>query len=233
MSPRSARAPCAAFRPAFRLSRTLPLAAARRRAAPEREERDDDREEREPVEAEAGGRAERVERDAREDRADDAREVELDRVQRDGVREVLLVDERRDEGLVGRASEGLREAHDEGRATRIIQTSTRFVKTRPARRNADESWTTCESRRIRRRSIRSARTPPKSEKTRNGASWRTARPGEVRRLSGDRQDEPALRDRLHPRPDARRERARPQQAEVPVRERLENASQPLTHDGGA
>ena len=35
-------------------------------------------------------------------------------------------------------------------------------------------WTSCETRRIRRRSARSARTPPKREKTRNGASPRNA-----------------------------------------------------------
>ena len=54
-----------------------------------------------------------VERDAREDRPDDAREVELDRVQRDRVRDVFLVDERRDERLVRRAAEGQREPDDE------------------------------------------------------------------------------------------------------------------------
>ena len=85
---------------------------SRRRAALQEEERDDDREEREAVEAEARRGTERRERDAREDRADDAGEVELDRVQGDRVRKVLLVDERRDERLVGGPSEGLGDADD-------------------------------------------------------------------------------------------------------------------------
>ena len=50
----------------------------------------------------------RGERDAGDDRADHARQVELDRVERHGVRQVLLADERRDQRLVGRPAERLR-----------------------------------------------------------------------------------------------------------------------------
>src|SRR5664280_2722208 len=86
---------------------------AGRRPAFQEEEGDDDREERETVQAEARRRAQLVERDARENGADDAREIELDRVQGDGVRKVLPVDERRHERLVRGAAERLREAHDD------------------------------------------------------------------------------------------------------------------------
>ncbi len=56
----------------------------------------------------------------------------------------------------------------------MIQTWIAFPQIRPASRNAEESCTICEVRRIRRRSIRSASTPPKREKTRKGASPRNA-----------------------------------------------------------
>jgi hypothetical protein len=61
-------------------------------------ERDDDREEREAVELSRRPRA-RVANAAGEERPDDPREVELDRVERDGVRQVVLPDERRDRRL--------------------------------------------------------------------------------------------------------------------------------------
>ena len=44
----------------------------------------------------------------REQRPEHARDVELDRVERDRVRQIFLVDERRDERLIGRAAERLR-----------------------------------------------------------------------------------------------------------------------------
>ena len=45
---------------------------------------------------------------------DHARQVELNRVEGDSVREVFFLHQFRHEGLVRRASEGLRRAHNEG-----------------------------------------------------------------------------------------------------------------------
>ena len=52
---------------------------------------------------------ERGNRRAEGERTEHARDVELDGVERDGVRQILLVDERRNERLIRRAAEGLRE----------------------------------------------------------------------------------------------------------------------------
>ena len=49
-------------------------------------------------------------RDAEGQRAEHARDVELNRVERDRVRQIFLVDERRDERLIGRTAERLGEA---------------------------------------------------------------------------------------------------------------------------
>ena len=56
----------------------------------------------------------------------------------------------------------------------MIQTWMALPQIRPASRKAEESCTICEESRIRRRSTRSARTPPKREKARKGASPRKA-----------------------------------------------------------
>src|SRR5262249_32611964 len=53
------------------------------------------------------------ERGGEEQRAEDAREVELDRVERDGVRQVFLVHELRQQRLIRRTAERLRDAGDE------------------------------------------------------------------------------------------------------------------------
>src|SRR5215831_15202079 len=52
-------------------------------------------------------------RGGEEQRTEHAREVELDGVERDGVRQILLVDEHRQQRLVRRAAERLRDAGDE------------------------------------------------------------------------------------------------------------------------
>jgi hypothetical protein len=75
----------------------LAHAPARRRrdvAHVQREDRDDHREKRQAVQAEAGHHAERGQRGARYQRPDHAGEVELDRVERNRVRDVRLLDER-------------------------------------------------------------------------------------------------------------------------------------------
>ncbi len=66
-----------------------------------------------PFSAKQSGGADRGERHAGEQRPEHAREVELNRVQRDGVRKILLLDERRHQRLIGRSAERLRESGDE------------------------------------------------------------------------------------------------------------------------
>ena len=90
-------------------------ASSSRRNVPDvqRQDRDNDGQERQAVQAEADHHAEGGERGAGEQRADHARQVELDRVERDGVRHVLLLDERRQQRLIRRAAEGLRQAGDD------------------------------------------------------------------------------------------------------------------------
>ena len=86
-------------------------------------QRVDDDEERQRVEQEAGVHRLRLAVapaagtptacSAEGERPEHARDVELDRVERDRVRQILLVDERRDQRLIGRAAERLRAAGDE------------------------------------------------------------------------------------------------------------------------
>ena len=73
----------------------------------QREDRGDHEQERDAVQAEARHHAEGRERDAGDDRPDHAREVELDRVERDGVGQVFLADQRRDQRLIRRPAERL------------------------------------------------------------------------------------------------------------------------------
>ena len=68
----------------------------------------------ESVQPEAPCRAEMRQRQAADHRADHARQVELDGIQRDGVGQILAVDQRRDQRLVSRSAERLRQAGDEG-----------------------------------------------------------------------------------------------------------------------
>ena len=211
------------MRPVFKLLQTGSAAAA---GAPrfKSQDRDDDRDERKPVQREARRRAELVERDARENGSDDAREVELDRVQRDGVREVLAVHERRHERLVGGPAEGLREADDEGQ--RQDHPDLDVVRGDQAReekrrRELDELGGQKDPAPV--EPVRENAAEQREEKKRSGAQKRVER--EKRRGTRHREDQPGLRHLLHPGADARREGARPQEAVVAVRERLERPVQ--------
>ncbi len=86
----------------------------RHMAGMEREDREDDGEKREAVEAETRHHAERGERSAGEQRADHARDVELNRVQRDGIRQVVLLDEQWHQRLIRGTAERLGAAGDGG-----------------------------------------------------------------------------------------------------------------------
>jgi hypothetical protein len=57
---------------------------------------------------------ERVENQREDRRSQHAGDVELNRIEGDGVRQILLVDERRHERLIRRSAEGLRQPGDEG-----------------------------------------------------------------------------------------------------------------------
>ena len=63
--------------------------------------------------------------DAGEQRPEHAREVELDRVERDRVRQILLLDERRDQRLIRRAAERLPEAGDERQQQDVLDADAR------------------------------------------------------------------------------------------------------------
>ncbi len=77
------------------------------------EERDDDGDVGDAVEGEAPGRAQRGVGEAADGGADDTREIELDGVHRDGVREVLRADEGGQKRRVGRTAEGLADSDEE------------------------------------------------------------------------------------------------------------------------
>ena len=109
----------------------------------QRQDGGDHEEKRHAVEAEARDHAEDRERGAGHERADDAREIELDRVERDRVREMLFRDERRNQRLIGRTAEGLRHAGDE-RERQDQPDLDRPVKTSAASRNAAAIWMNCD-----------------------------------------------------------------------------------------
>ena len=74
---------------------------------------DDDDEKRQTVDTEAGRKTKRDEDDAPDQRTDHLGEVELDRVQRDRVRERRAWNERRDHRLERRSAKGLSETGHE------------------------------------------------------------------------------------------------------------------------
>ena len=91
----------------------------------QRENGGDHEQKREAVQSEARDHAERGQRRARDDRSDHAREVELDRVERDRVGQVLFRDERRNERLIRGSAERLRAAgvNDSVRISQICDRS--------------------------------------------------------------------------------------------------------------
>ena len=182
-------------------------------------------EEREPVQAEACDAAELMKRHAGEQRAEDPRDVELDRVQRDRVRQVLLPHQRRDQRLIRRPAERLRAAAHERQREHVPDVHLSGERRAPASAKADVIWTNCEASSSLRRSRRSATTPPISVNRRIGSSPEERVEGEVRRRVRQLEDQPALGDLLHPRADAGRARAHPEHAEVAVAERGRDASQ--------
>ena len=72
------------------------------------QQRDDYRDERKRIQSEAPRRAGILQRQAAEHRPDHARQIELNRIQRDGVRQIFLFDKARDQRRVSRTAERLR-----------------------------------------------------------------------------------------------------------------------------
>ncbi len=74
-------------------------------------QRNDHRDERDAVQRKTPGRANR-QRQRTQHRPDHARQIELNRIKGDGVRQIFRLHQRRNERLVGRPAEGLRGAHN-------------------------------------------------------------------------------------------------------------------------
>ena len=188
----------------------------------ERHQRDDHDQERDAVEAEASGRPERRHRHAREQRAEDAGEVELDRVERDGVREIFLVDERRDHGLVGRPPERLRQPGGEGQREDVADMHASLIDERREReRGGHLDELRADEQPLPIVAVGDDAAEEREEEDRQ-LSQEVVEP-EIERRLGEVEHEPALRDFLHPGADGRGEGAEPQHPEIAVRERGEGA----------
>ena len=203
----------------------------------QRHQRVDDDDERERVEREAGVHRLRLvvaplvedgECEAEEQRADHARDVELNRVQRDGVRQIFLVDERRDKRLVRRAAECLGEAGDRGEQQDVPDVHAHDLQVLQIHEQRERGG------RAHLHVLRGDQRPTaiapvgehaadeREEDDRELLQERVE--AEVERRVRKRQHEPVLRDDLHPRADARRAGAEPLHAEVTVGERREHAA---------
>ena len=138
------------------------------------QQRDDAADVGEPVQAEAPGRAELGQRQPAEHRSDDARQVELDRVQRDGVREMLPGAPARESAPGRPARRRPAPAPRRTTASGCARPGPRRARTvRPAetRSSSARFASRCSSWR---RSTRSAMTPPARENRKIGISPRNA-----------------------------------------------------------
>ncbi len=166
---------------------------------------------------------EHAQRGGEEQRAQHARDVELDRVQRHRVRQILLVDERRDERLIRGPAERLRNSGDEREQEDVPHLHHLEVhqdRQHPGGRHLQV--------------LRCHEGPPPVVAI--GEDAANQREQDDRQLLqegveaeeegriGQRDDEPVLRDDLHPRADARGAGAEPLHAEVAVGERREHAA---------
>ena len=112
----------------------------------------------------------------------------------------------------------------------MCQTCTRWKPTSSVSRNAQPICTYCEPSSTWRRSMRSASTPPNSENRKIGRPFEHLVERQQERGVGERVDQPALRDDLHPGADAGRARADPHQAEVAI---LKSFEDPAKHSDRA
>jgi hypothetical protein len=208
---------------------------------PQHHQRVDDDQERQRVEEEAGVHrlrfavaplAERRQREPEGERTEHARDVELNRVQRHRVRQIFLVDERWDERLVRRSAERLRAAGDE-----------RQHKDLPDLHHVHEHQQGQYSRGAHLHDLRRDERAPAivavgedaaDERKQDDRQLLQERiePEEERRVR-QRNDEPVLRDDLHPRADARGAGANPLDTEIAVGEGGQHPAQrALAHRRG-
>ena len=165
----------------------------------QRHQRDDHDEERQAVQPEAGGGAEE-ERDAGEQRPEHAREIELNRVERDRVRQVLLVHERRDQRLIGGTAEGLREpGHERQRQDVPDAHVAEEHQRRQNERGGHLDVLRAEQQTTAIVAIGDDAADQREQQDRQLAE-EIIEPEEERRL-GEIENQPALRDLLHPRAD--------------------------------
>ena len=121
----------------------------------QRHQRDDHDEKRQAVQSETGGRSEE-ERHAGKQRPEHAREIELDRVERDRVGQVLLVARARESAIDTPGPPNACANPVTNDSARMCQMRTWPKKTSAARMNAAVIWMYCEPSSSRRRSWRSA-----------------------------------------------------------------------------
>ncbi len=163
-------------------------------------------------------------------RSDHAREIELNRVERDRVGQVLFRNERRNQRLIGRPAERLRDAGDE--------------RERQDQPDADGAGEDERRQREGRRHLHALRheqqmaavaaigddaADEREEQDRDLADERIEAEEKGRGGAGERDDEPGLRDLLHPGADAGDERAEPEQAKVAIGQRRRDAAAGLKH----
>ena len=203
-------------------------ALRRRRCVPDvqRQNRGDHRQKRQAVEAEARHHAEGGEGRAGEERTDHAGQVELDRVERDRVRHVVLADERRQQRLIRGSAEGLRESGDDRQREHVPDAHDVPVDERGQRERGGHL-----------NALRREQQPPpvvaigddaadqREQQDGQLAEKRIEAQEERRRGAGDREHQPALRDLLHPGADGRGEGPEPHHAEVAVGQRGGHAAE--------
>jgi hypothetical protein len=168
---------------------------------------------------------EHAQRQPEEQRPDDARDVELDRVERDRVGEIFLIDERRNERVVGRSAERLRAAGDERQREDVPDLDDVEVhQHRQRRRGAHLDVLRGQERAAAIVAIGEDAADQREEDDRQLLE-EGVQPEEERTIGVGRQrhHQPVLRDDLHPGADARRAGANPLDAKIAIGEGGERA----------
>ena len=168
----------------------------------------------------------RGQRHAGDQRAEDARQVELEGIERDGVRQILAGHQGRQQRLVGRAAEGLGDAGAERQRQHRVDRHVRGAAEhergehegagRLHELRADEQPATVVP-------IGDHAADQRQQQDRQLADEGVQ--AEPERRSADRQDQPVLRDLLHPRPRRGQHVAAPEQPEVAGGERRGEAGE--------
>ncbi len=192
----------------------------------QRQQRHDHGEKRQTVEPEACGDAERGKCRTCDKRSDHAREIELNRVQRDRIGQMLFVDEQREQRLVSWTAERLRHPCDDRQREDMPDADDVPVDERgqgECGRHLDVLRHQQELPPV--ASIRDDAADQREEQDGGFTEERIEPEIESRCRAGDRQHEPVLRHLLHPRADARGERTGPQHAKVAIVERGRETTQ--------